>query len=246
MKPKKIGGWLQGLYLQSATAKEIIGTVREDTWGNKYAYSKAGAVDLVASQICISTADDADWTSQACTAQAVGDRNITQTIAAYASAIAENYFQGGQFILTDGTAEGIRYTIIYSSAVTSSGTEINLTLDDPLVEALTSATEFTLVKSPQYGTVVQATPANRPAGIPLIDVTKAYYYWSQIGGEALCLGGTQEGAVGSVVSGAVADDGAMEELNIDGNAIPWTAPVYGMVTGTAVVDGEYTPVKLTR
>ena len=244
MKPEKLGGWLQGLYATSSTAREIVGTMREDLWGNRYAYAKAGTTGLAASKMTISTADDVDWVSEACTAQAIGDKVLTQTITCYDAAIAKDYFAGGQFILTDGTAEGLRYTIVSSSAVTSTGTEIKLTLDDALVEALTSATEFTLVKSPYYGTVIQATETNRPCGVPLVDVTAAYYYWSQIGGEALCLGGGEAGAVGSMVS-AAGEDGAMEEINLSGAAQALTLPIYGMATGTTVVNGEYTPVKLT-
>jgi len=244
MRPKKRGGWGQGLYAQSATAREIVGTIREDLWGNKYAYSKNGAAGISASQMCISTADDADWTSQACTAQAVGDRVITQTITAFGTALAQDYFAGGQFILTDGTAQGIRYTIVQSSAVASDGTAITLTLDDLLVEALTSATEFTLVKSPYYGTVIQETETNRPCGVPLIDVTAGYHYWSQIGGEAICLGDAEAGGVGSMVSAGTAN-GSMEEINISGDAQALTLPIYGMATGTAVVSAEYTPIKLT-
>ena len=244
MKPKKsvIGPWNQGLYETSATATEIVGTVREDLWGNKYAYARAGATGLAASKMTVSTADDVDWVSEECTAQAVGDIVLSQTIVAFGSAIAQDYFAGGQFILTDGTAEGIRYTIVSSSAVASDGAVINITLDDPLVEALTSATEFSLIKSPYMATIIQGTETQRPCGVPMVDVTATYYYWSQIGGEALCLGGGEAGAVGSMVS-AAGEDGAMEEINLTDEAL--TLPIYGFATGTAVVSTEYTPIKLT-
>jgi len=244
MTPLKNGPWTQDIYETSATQQEQIGTLFIDRWGNKYHYAKAGATALAASKMTVSPADDADWVSEACPTAAVGDRNLTLTIVAYGSDVPENYFQGGQFILTDGTAEGMRYPITWSSAFEAADTTVNITLDVPLKVALTSATEFTLVKSPYMATVIQGTETDRPAGVPLVAVDANHYYWSQTSGEAICLGGAEAGAVGSMVSAAT-EDGAMEEINLSGNAEALTLPIYGFATGTTVVNGEYTPVKLT-
>jgi len=238
-KPLKEGGWLQGLYEISSTAKEIVGTLRMDLWGNIYRYAKAGATTLAAGKLTVPADQDADWVDKACGTASIGDRTVTLTITAVGgTGIAENYFQGGKFFLNDGTAEGRGYTIVYSSAASSTDTSITITLDDPLSEALTSATEFSLHTSPFMGLVISdSDQTDMPAGVPLVDITATYYGWVQTRGECPVLADDTltKGAIvttGADTTGAVEDRDAEDE------------PIVGHAR-EAGVDTEYPLIYLT-
>lgn len=247
-----IGPWKQGLYDISAAATEIVGTIREDVQGNKYRYAKAGSTGLSASLQTVAVAEDADWVSEAASAHSVGDRTLTLTIKAPGATGVNNedYFAGGQIVMQDGTAEGIRYPILYSSAVAAAGTSITITIDQPLVEAITSGTEFTLVHSPYMATVISATATDQATGVPLVDVTAAYYYWSQTGGEGIAFGmdttavgqeltlGTDDGSLSSWLGSFIILSGATP-------AVSTAQPSMALVSGMAMVSGEFTPVRYT-
>jgi len=241
-----IGPWKQGLYDISAAATEIVGTIREDVQGNKFRYAKAGAVALGASKQCTAIAINADYLAQAASTHSVGDKTLVLTITAPGTdpINTENFLRGGMIVMTNGTAMGIRYPIVYSSAVASAGTSITITIDTRLVEAITSATDFTLVASPYMNTVISATATDRPVGVPLVDVTALYYYWSQTCGEGIALGmdttavgqdltlGTTDGSLSSFIG----------SVTVSGAVVTAGQPSLALVSGSAMVSAEYTPV----
>jgi len=242
-KKSVLGPWKQGLYGTSVDATEIVGTLREDVWGNRYHYAKAGAAGLGAGKLTTAAAEDADWVSEAASSYAVGAKTLVLTITdpGTSGVNAENYFAGGHIAMTDGTAEGIRYPILYSSAVASGGTSITITLDQALVEAITSGTEFTLVHSPYMAAVISAAITDVPNGVPLVDVTAAYYYWSQTGGLANVLGG-DTAAIGTMAALSTTDGASAAAISYTAGAI--TTGTIGIFVETNV-SGEYVAVRLS-
>ena len=243
-KPMKRAGWAQGIFTQSATAKEEVGALRILKDGRKFRYSKAGASALSHGKANCAAQIASGVMNEACASNhAVGDYIITETITA-GTAYAENYFKGGFFQVNDATGEGYQYKIIASSAVTASGTSITLTLDDPLRVALVASTsEFTLVHNPWMAVVETTAEENVFTGVAPIDVTAGYYFWNQTGGLCLVLSeATSAYGVGTVMT-LSATSGALQ-----GIATPLDIDLcyqVGVCYGTAGVDGEYKPVYLT-
>jgi len=244
MKPEKTGGWLQGLYSISETAKEAVGTMRRDLHGNIYRYAKAGGTALSPGKNTTSPSTNADWENIAVAAAvAVGGKTVTLTNTAVgADVLAENYFKGGQLQINDAAGEGHWYRINYSSALTATSTTVTIGIEDGIRVALTTSSEGTLLPSPYMATILSATATNQPTGTPLVDVTAAYYYWSQTRGEGVYWTNADLAAVGSPLVLST-DDGELGPyvLDLDGaaDADLLIAPV-AIAIGTAThVDTEY-------
>jgi hypothetical protein len=244
MKPEKIGGWLQGLYEISATQKEEVGTLRCDLYGNKYRYAKAGATALAPGKNTTRAATNADWENIAVAAAvAVGGKTVTLTNTAVgADVLAENYFRGGQLQINDAAGEGHWYRIKYSSALTATSTTVTIGLEEGVRVALTTSSEGTLLPSAYMATVISADVTYQPTGVPLVDVTANYYYWSQTGGEGVYWTNADVAAIGSPLVLST-DDGELGpyvlDLDAGADADLLIHPV-AIAIGTAThIDTEY-------
>ena len=241
-KPIKKAGFAQGIYEQSATAKETLGTLRITQDGRKFRYAKAGAAALAAGKMGLGAALNAAHVNEIILAAvAIGAYTLDLTVTA-GSALAENQLKGGYFMTMDATGEGQCYLIAGNSAISASGTSIQIALDDPIRVALDTTSEFSLVQSPWYAVYESATGEAMVAGVAPIAVTTLYYYWAQTGGIANVL---QEGtdAVGCNMTVSTATAGAV--VSVADGAIDADLPLVGIQYGTAGVAGEYTPVFLT-
>ena len=235
-RPQKTHGWNQGLYQTSSAQKETLGIKRVTDDGRTFRYAKAGASALSPGKLGVAAAIAAAHLNEAILAAvAAGETCLTLTVTA-GTAIAENALRGGQLQINDEAGEGHIYGIESNSALSASGTEIVITLADPIKVALTTASEFTLVHNPWNG-VVESTTLGKACGVPLLDVTAAYYYWAQTGGLGIGLiDGTP--ASGSLLQQSDAVAGAME-IYATGTI---TRKVVAEIFGTAGVDTEYKPV----
>jgi hypothetical protein len=238
IKPMKRAGFNQGVFAQSATQKEEVGSLRILRDGRKFRYAKAGASALAAGKLAVAAAVGADVMNEACTAiHSIGDVIFSETITS--ATYVENYFAGGYLQINDGTGEGHQYKITSSTAVTA-GTSIILTLDEPIrvATAGTSASEFSIVHSPWRATV-ESTTLGLPIGVTPIVVTAAYYYWAQTGGPALALSGNSD-AVGKPLYQSTTTAGALS-----GADSASYYPQVAIAMGTVGVATEYKPVMLT-
>lgn len=237
--PEKKSGFAQGLFTQSSTAKEILGTVRRTQDGRTYRYCKAGASALSAGKLNCLESLDATWVNEAGVATAgvaIGSKSMTLTITAAGAAITENQFAGGYLQINDATGEGNQYLIQSNSAVALSGTSITITLAEPIRVALTSSSEFTLVSNPGWKVVETAT-LKPPVGVAPIPVTASYFFWNQTGGIAPVLTHGTPGAGYKVdqskeIAGAIKAYATLTLIDVG----------YMIETG---VDTEYKPVMLT-
>lgn len=232
--PFKRTGFKTDLYQATESIKEAyVGLLRIDSLGRKFRYAKSGGA-LIAGEVTVAAAINAAHMNEAILLSvAVGTQVLTLTVTA-GTAIVANQLKGGMLQINDGTGEGYSYIIDSNTAITSAGTEINLTLAEPIRVALDSTSEFTLVANPWYG-ITHSGTIGAVTGGALCAVTSGYYCWVQTGGMGIVL--THEtGAVGlgfeqSTTSGAV-DSGDTDAQEFTG---------FGYYLGTAGVIGEFKP-----
>jgi hypothetical protein len=246
--PQKVQGpWNQGIYEISATAKEIVGTKREDQFGNVYRYAKAGGTALDPGKNTTLAATSTDWQNKEVDGDyAVGATVITFDVGDVGSdELDEDFFRGGQLQINDEAGEGTWYRILHSTAVEDGDTSCTVTLQEGIKVALTDDTsKVTPVPSPWMETVISATETLFPTGVPLVTVTADYYYWSQTKGLGVYWADDDVAALGSALVLA-ADDGKLVPLVLDfdtTSAADLTQKIVAHAVGRdTAVDTEYCP-----
>jgi hypothetical protein len=158
-------------------------------------------------------------------AAAVGDKSITVTLGA--NAVSADEYKDGYVVVTANAAEGQVYTIAGHPAAASQGSLV-LTLDEPVVVAITANSTTDLVRNPNRHVVVAATTETGPSvGVALHAIGASEYGWLQTHGpgpvrakEALVVG--LSAVRSTVTAGAVSpvtNIQADNELNDVGYAI---------------------------
>ncbi|MGW8178098.1 MAG: hypothetical protein ACWGQW_04795 [bacterium] len=170
----------QGLYDESATQLQRIGTIRALDDGRVFAYARAGASALAVAKLTSTAVVAANHIECVVADTAIGATRIYITLGA--TAAAANLYKDGFIHINKNTGIGHLYKIRGHAAIGSGGSGY-LELYDPIRVATASSAEGTLTKHPQDGTLVMATTqVAAPAGVPPIAVTASYYYWNQVKG----------------------------------------------------------------
>lgn len=242
-QPIKRGGWAQGLYAQSSSAKESLGSLRITKDGRKFRYGKAGGTLAAGNMTIGATADTAHTNETLVAAIAKGSYNFPITVTA-GTAIAANQLADGLFIVQDGTGEGQCYTIMGNSAISASETIVNISLEDPIITALDTTSEVSLIHNPFYGVRHSATAEQIATGIPLIAVTSAYYCWLQTGGPCCWFNepGTAAGVGTNMISGTYTAGSVTPATGWLTEAL---LPIVGYAWGEVGEGTQYTPGFLT-
>lgn len=237
-QPLKNRAFAQGIYAQSATAKEVVGTVRYTKDGRKFVYCKAGEA-LYAGKVGVAKAIGASVVNEViATAISAGEKTFTLTVTT-GTAIVENQFAGGYLQVNDEAGEGDQYLIESNSAMASSGTTLVVSLAEGEIirTALTTSSEITLVHPVGYYITHESNSAKMPVCIPVIDVTSGYYFWGQCGGLAnVLITGTPAAYTKVGVDDTV--EGAAKAL------ATLTYPAVGIMYEVGV-NTDYKPVMLT-
>lgn len=205
--------------------------------GREFRYAQAGASALIIGQLIQAPATQSNLQAVTSPVAALGATVITLTIST-GTAITAGQFSGGYF-MTYGTVAnggGQILRISTNSAVTSSGTLIVITLEDPLQAALTASATVDIFPN-NYASVIQSpsTPSNISVGIAVNNLTALYYGWLQVKGISMALiQGTPAANTGLVASATTAGSLGVEAATTGQLAI-------NLVTGT---DGRYGPVNL--
>ena len=239
-EPIKKAGFKQGIYQQSSSALEQVGTLRILKDGTMFRYAKAASA-LTMGKVCIAKAGVSDLVDNAQTGYGAssGAYTMTVVVSSLTTALVENELKGGYLTVNDETHEGNRYEIAGSAAAASGATTVQVTLKDPLIEAISATDEVSLAHSLWYGVSHSSTEENSPAGVPLIDVTSGYYCWLMTHGVANVLNsGTP--TLGAMVT--LSDTAGAVEV-FDATTI-LTFPLVGRVIYQAGVDTEYRPIFL--
>ncbi len=192
------------LTANTSTQEHDLGALAFTSDGRAYRYCKAGATALVPGKVQQSPAEDTGVQNLAGAAAAIGATSVTTTTTVTVTA---NEYAGGWLVVTVTPGQGYQYKI--KSHPAASAAVVTLTLEDPIVVALTTDSRYDLVHNAFNGVIVSpTTQSSSYAGVAVTAITAAYFGWIQVGGPAVVLA---EGAltvgsnlgVGTVVAGAM-------------------------------------------
>lgn len=219
------------------TQQMPLGVYMETKDGRGFRYCKVGATSTVAGKVYQAPAQDT--TNQALSgghsvaAAAIGATSVvtTNTIT-----LAKDLMAGGYMSVVITPGQGYTYRIKGNTAATAAVTTI--TLEDPLVVALTTSSKVIFMKHPYDGVVVDpGTLTGVCVGVSTGIITNAKFGWLQTHGPCAVLftgTGVVGKAVGSLVSGTEGSSApAIAATNILG---------YHMATG---INTEYAMIYLT-
>ena len=241
MSGLKNHGFSQEMNSVSATAKELVGTMRVMRDGRKFKYCKNGSGALTAGLLVQMVAMAANVSHQASPAAvAIGSNTLAFTAGGNVT-YAENFFAGGFVVIDDGVGAGAQYEIESSTAVTA-GTAINLMLKKPIIgTALTTGSYLSLVHNPCMEVATNANEENFPVGVAICAVPASNYFWAQVAGVTSVLVDGTVAVFVMVVPGSVA--GSVKTIPDWGAATVTNMPVIGQAI-RAGVDTKYTQVNL--
>jgi len=230
----------QGLYEESVTQQGDIGGVLEFEDGRKFVYSKAGE-GLTLGVFCqgpIENSNGYDEELVLPTSIAVGDKTVTVTTQ---RAWTANELKDGYLMIEDETAN-VQGTIrkIKSHPAAGSAESCVITVYDAFVVAATVGIDtVTVIKNPYSGVMMNNTTTDGPLlGLPMLQITNAYYFWLQVAGIACGTSGENSLVVGDMVCvDAVA--GTLMLMNTAGDA-----QLVGQVMNTSDTSGNMTLIML--
>ncbi|MBI3231846.1 MAG: hypothetical protein HYZ51_02070 [Candidatus Doudnabacteria bacterium] len=197
----------QQLFTTSADQLHNLGERVETNDGRAYRYCKAGATTLVVGKLQQSAAELTNHQNLTPVAAAIGDTSVT--VALGATAATANQYAGGYLVVTLTPGQGQQYKIKSHPAAALS-TSVVLTLEDPIVVAITTSSRCDLVPNPYSAVVINPTTAtSSPVGVAIFAITNGQFGWLQVEGPATIVA---DGAitVGVNVSASNAVAGAVE------------------------------------
>lgn len=215
-----------------------LGSMMTTGDGRYFRYVQAGASALIVGQLQQSAAIQANYTDVTAVAVAAGATSATLTVST-GTAVAANQFAGG-FYTTYGTVAnggGQNVRIAGNTAVTSSGTSITLTFDEPIGAAVTTSATVTIVP-PAYSGIIQVptTATGKIAGVAVTNLAASYYGWLQVKGLSNVL----------IAGIPAAQSGLIQPISGTAGALQVQSSTYESIainlkTG---VNGQYGPVDL--
>jgi hypothetical protein len=198
----------QELFTSSATQGTDLGALATTGDGRYFRYVLTGAVTQVPGKVYQGPAEDATNQSPAggiaVAAAAIGATQVTLTTSL---TLAANLLAGGYMSVVITPGQGYTYKVKGNTAVTAAANCV-VTLEDPILVALTTSSKVVFHKSPYDGVVVApATLTAAPVGVSVYGVTNAQYGWIQTHGPVSCLVtgtfATAGLAVGVLVGGTI-------------------------------------------
>lgn len=197
----------QPLFSSSSVQQMSLGATVHSDDGRIFRYVKAGGTALVPGKLQQAAAVVANHQNIAvAAAAAVGATSVTVTLGA--TAATKDQYAGGTLVVSDAAGEGHTY-LIKSHPAAISGGSLTLTLEDPVVVALTTSSEACLMPNIYNGVIVNpTTPTNVPVGVAIYPITASEFGFIQTRGPVSCLNdsGTAVGlgiAPSQAVAGAV-------------------------------------------
>lgn len=217
----------------TSTQQQDFGTVACTKDGRKFRYGKAGGTALAAGKLVVAADADANVVNKVVTAAAkIGSKQVALTAG---GSVTANAYAGGVLQVNDATGEGYTYSVVGNTG----GTNIVVTLGDPIQKALVASTsEVSLYKHECDGVVISATDqADLPVGVPVSDIPANSFGWFQVYGMAAVLA-DEAVTRGQSLTIGTGTAGAVEAADLIGE------PQVG-VAAQALIDTEYSPVFLT-
>jgi len=226
----------QGPYIAGASTQAMtLGSKFVDQAGNTYRYCLVGGTALVPGKLYQAPAEITNHQNLTPAAAAIGATSVTVTLGN--TATTANQYAEGYLVVTVTPGQGYKYRISSHPAASGSATCV-ITLEDPILVALTTSSRVDLVLNPYSGVIVNPTTASScPVGAAIYPTAASTYGFIQTGGIAPLLVDDQTVVVGTNVAASNQAAGAIEP------ATGVQALVGIAVTGGATT--EYVAVKLT-
>lgn len=227
----------QAILSSSAVQVHPLGAYMETPDGRGFRYFKNGAVATVPGKVYQGTPLDAtNMQPSGGITPAAAAIGATQVTLSTSLTLTLNQLAGGYMSVDVTPGQGYTYRIAGNTAV-SGATGCVVTLEDPLVVALTTSSRVIFVAHPYSGCVIEpGTPTAAIVGVPPFIVAANEYGWMQTKGAASVLftgTGVAGKAVGSLSGGT------------SGSCAPCIAATnimgYQMATG---ITGEYAMIQL--
>jgi hypothetical protein len=198
------GARMDSLFTPTSAQKHALGRIMEadDGTGRAWRYCLNGGVALTRAFMGQSEAPSANGLEIAQTGYtgSVGDVKF-DILLTTGNSYSDGELADGWLLMnkspTVGSTVGDMY-LINTNKWTTSDTVMNITLADEggLRTAFAASDELSVIKSPYRDIVVMPTTAAAKAvGVPLVDVTIAYYYWAQFKGPCPLIVDTSETVV---------------------------------------------------
>jgi hypothetical protein len=151
-----------------------------------YRYAKNGVIPLNPGEVVQTARPNDAHSNMTCAAAAAGTKIITVTMD---QNVIANEYKDGYIYINDEAGEGFVYDVVsHLGAVVTEPTDAvtaQVTLRDPLVVALTTSSQATLVQNLYSGvTPTWGEPPNIIAGVVPITVAANAYFWCQVRGPA--------------------------------------------------------------
>jgi len=239
LKTAAIGIAPEDVFAYSSTQATDLGAFASTGDGRYFRYHLNGAVTEVPGKVYQGPAqDNTNQTPSGGLAVAAAAIGATQVTLTGSLTLAANLLAGGYMTVNVTPGQGYTYKVKGNTAVSSAANCV-VTLEDPIVVALTTSSKVIFNLSPFNGVVVApATLTAAPVGVSIAPITNAYYGWIQTHGPvgALLTGtlGSAGLAVGVLVGGTI---GSLAPAIAGTNVLGYT-----MAISTS---GEYDQVFLT-
>lgn len=229
----------QDVFTTSSTQGTDLGSLASTGDGRMFRYFLNGATTVLPGKVYQGPAQDTTNQSPsgglAVAAAAAGTFTVTLTGTL---TLAVNQLAGGFMSVAITPGQGYTYKVKSNTAVSAAANCV-VTLEDPIIVALTTASKVVFQLNPYSGCVVApATLTSAPAGVGIYGVTNAQYGWLQT-----------HGPVSALLTGTFASAGLAVGVLV-GGTIGSLAPtiagtnVLGYTMGISTT-GEYDLVFLT-
>lgn len=196
----------QDLFTSSATQGTDVGAYGTTGDGRGFRYIQAGATALVPGKLQASAAQDTtNYNPSGGLAVAAAAIGATQVTLTGTLTIVANALAGGFMSIAVTPGQGYTYKIKSNTAVTAAANCV-VTLEDPILIALTTASKVVLYTNSFANVIVNpATASSSPLGVAIYPIAISQYGWIQTHGTVSLLndGGTAVG-LGLAPSASVA------------------------------------------
>ena len=248
--PVLIGGGVvsnQSVYEVVTEARHIPGTQGVLDDGRRFEYVRSdNAATIPKGNLAVYEPMAAGSDDLTAVAAAIGATEIGVSVTLTLTA---NELQGGFLNVENDVGEGELYKIVSHPAHTSGA--ITFAIDRPVVVALTTASDVSIVHGPtsvhiSTGVAAEALATEAAAGVPLVTVpigsTTPQYSWIQKTGLASVLFGTAVGSVGDVLG--YGEDSGSFAVSVEAESVA-QIPQLGIIVSLLPVDTEYHVVRLS-
>lgn len=199
------------IYRTSAAQEVPLGEEFRVPTNRVYRYARNGSASLVAGTVLQATRPNDSHANMVCAATPVGATSITVTLDRGDPTVFDEY-KNGYIYVNDQAGEGFLYDVVGHPGGGGEDTTKKIDIKDPVVVALTTSSQATLIKNVYDGLNVPfGDPWDIIAGVAPVAVAADEYFWCQVRGPAAVL---QEGGLfaGRGVMVSQSKPGAVEVL----------------------------------